>query len=235
MQSYTDIPPLDRTCSIIPIKTFAIEARWRATAIMNAVLDLDEIREGLLSSYSDKSWDVERIPGKAIFDLAAKDVILCPYEVESRIAGSGFRLGIIDIVTFPFYFALIQDVDLKRDPHCLLKINHNLLVPYIDHLQVLSVLTIHHWKENPIDDAPTHNLLSLNLEAVTRAIGSDPHFTQKQVQDVVCEYISTDVDLLLTKSPNLVWVHGEDPVMDDRYLMMERRPVDGEKKRLPRF
>ena len=34
---------------------------------------------------------------------------------------------------------------------------------------------------------------------------------------------------MLIESPNLVWVHGEDPVMDARYLLTERRPVDGGK------
>lgn len=148
--------------------------------------------------------------------------------------GPSFSAALIDVVTYPFYFALIHDVDLRKDPKALFKINLKLIAPYIGHFgEAASILSIRHSNEAPVDDAPTHNLIFHEIAALSAALQRHVHISPEEAEFVARQEIWREVGAFIEKAPNPIGVYGDEPVMDDRYVYMERRTVDGPPKRLP--
>jgi hypothetical protein len=79
----------------------------------------------------------------------------------------GFLLGACDVVTYPFYFALVYGPDLGRvdAAQMLWKINSNLLNHFFPWLKERAgVLTVFHFHERPLDNCPAHNVVLWHQE-----------------------------------------------------------------------
>lgn len=137
---------------------------------------------------------------------------------ESKIPISGnripspFTFGIVDIVVFPFFYALSHSIkiDSSQFSEFLWKANSNIITQFFPRLREFSsAITIGHFDEQPIDDAPIHNLLIWHSD--------DSNF------------IMSGINYLL--SLNMIPTHfvsASTPLMDDRYALHARRPQDGE-------
>jgi len=235
MVTFEDIPPQDPAENMLPIKTFVFEYRWYATAIINALSDSGEIRDAVWLTCINSGLEGAKIPGDRIVGMVERGLILQPYEGwVARMGGPPFSAALIDIVTYPFYFALIHDVDLRKDPKALFKININLIAPYVDHFgEAASILSLQHSNEDPIDDAPTHNLIVHEVAALSAVLQRQAHISPEEAEFVARQEIWRELRAFIEKAPNPIGVYGDDPVMDDRYVYMERRAVDGPPKRLP--
>lgn len=129
-------------------------------------------------------------------------------------APDGEPLALIDIVTYPLYLSLIYDIPLTETGGELFAINHNWLVGAFPDLPEISagMLSVFHFNEEPVDDAPTHNIVvpaDFSPGAVARLTG----------------YLAS------TTIPHF-WTTQSAPEMDDRYLFAERQPGDGPPHRL---
>jgi hypothetical protein len=100
---------------------------------------------------------------------------------------------------------------------------------------ITSVLTIPHFNEIPLDDAPFHNLICYEMKAITSALlkTSRECPSEDKARQVAIRWMTQDAKDLLERAINPICVCGEKPIMDDRYVLMERRDGDGTKKELP--
>lgn len=126
----------------------------------------------------------------------------------------GDPLALIDIVTYPLYLSLIYDIPLTEAGTELFAINHNWLTGAFPELPTrgAGVLSAFHFNEEPIDDAPTHNIV----------VPSD--FSPGAIARLTAYFARTAVPLF--------WTTRSNPQMDDRYLFAERQPGDGPPNRL---
>ena len=127
----------------------------------------------------------------------------------------GFTFGLLDIVTYPFLFMLVYPVEPETQDAAELaarhwQVNSNLLNHFYPALRhCASVLSIPHFDEEPIDDAPVHNIVL---------------WRHRQDADA----IRHNLRLLLQSNVPTHYVCRDRPIMDDRYALHERRPEDGE-------
>ena len=68
--------------------------------------------------------------------------------------------------------------------------------------------TIFHFKEEPIDDAPTHNLIYFKTKSL------------KEIKEVI--------EKIQTNGTNTIFTSRKNPIFDDRYNYMNRLQVDGD-------
>jgi hypothetical protein len=118
------------------------------------------------------------------------------------------EIGILDIVTYPFFYGIIHQID--RTPDLLWQINHNILAPFVNGLTGWAgVWSTFHWNEKPIDDAPAHNLVvfARDLDAAAKR---------------------SEVENLLARIPSraAISVTARRRVMDSRCNLLRRRSKD---------
>ncbi len=200
---YRDIPLVADRYLVEPIKTVVVDVSLMKSFYPRILLDGREKRGALINNL-DGPKTIEN------FILKLPNEILYKHlkEIESvRIndpiyigKANDFVLGIIDIVTYPFYFSLTHGINLNINERSSLiwKINSNILNHYCPLLRTLGcLLTISHFNENPIPGAPTHNLLV---------------FYNKSRKD-----IEPGVKKFLKAAPCLFYVGKSNPTMADGY------------------
>ena len=139
-----------------------------------------------------------------------------PIVLDDSGVPSGFTFGLLDIVTYPFLFMLAYSVKLdsaridNHDGGQLWMLNSNMLNHFYPTLRRFTVLTIPHWDEEPIDDAPIHNIVL---------------WPRHQGE---AETIRSHLHELTQSGVPTHFVSRSQPIMDDRYALHERRPEDGE-------
>jgi hypothetical protein len=122
-----------------------------------------------------------------------------------------FTFGLLDIVTYPFWFMLTHslDMDEKDAGGQLWRVNSNLINHFYPSLrEVAAVLTIAHVHEEPIDDAPVHNIVLWH--------------------DKTPEAIRSNLHALTQNNVPTHFVCSAQPIMDDRYAFHQRCPEDGQ-------
>ena len=139
-----------------------------------------------------------------------------PIVLDDSGVPSGFTFGLLDIVTYPFWFMLTHSVQLDAaridngDGGQLWMVNSNLLNHFYPTLRRFAVLTIPHFDEEPIDDAPIHNIVL---------------WPRHQGE---ADTIRSHLHELTQSGVPTHFVSRSQPIMDDRYALHERRPEDGE-------
>lgn len=76
MVLFEDIPSQDPADDILPIKTFVIEHRWYATAILNALSDSGDIKDAVLLTDINSGLKAAMIPGDRILGMVECGLIL---------------------------------------------------------------------------------------------------------------------------------------------------------------
>lgn len=193
-------------------KCFVVDRTMVYSAAVQAVMDGGEARELRLNAFETDPYALQ---------LGARpwpEVFASIFDEEGRttwfdlppvpVNGEAVEIGIVDIVTFPFFYGIVHQID--RTPELLWQINHNILAPFVDGLTGWAgVWSAFHWNEEPIDDAPAHNLVvfARDLDAATKR---------------------SEVEKLLARIPSraAVAVTARSRVMDSRCNLLRRRPED---------
>jgi hypothetical protein len=134
---------------------------------------------------------------------------------DARVPGD-FTFGLLDIVTYPFRFMLAYSIRLDSDRLAngdggqLWMINSDLLNHFYPSLRRFAVLTIPHFDEEPIDDAPIHNIVLWPRHR------GEADTIRSHLQELTQRGVPTH------------FVSRSQPIMDDCYALHERRPEDGE-------
>jgi hypothetical protein len=219
---YPGIPVIDANHAFYPLKTFAVDLELMPALGPRLFLDKKRAAVGTINSL-DGPADTDSFRVGMPFDklrdfLATEETRrrANPIVLDDPGAPPGFTFGLLDVVTYPFWFKLIYPV--KR--HCeddadladtAWQINSNLVnifYPALRHFA--AVLTIPHFDEEPIDDAPFHNIV----------------LWWRHREDA--DAIRTNLRGLLENTVPTHYVCRSRPIMDDRYALHERRPEDGE-------
>lgn len=210
---YTDIPVVEDGVTK-PGKLFVIEQQLMREFIIRTLGD-NEIRRGgvintLDGSYADESDVRIQLDFERAFELLTKQREIRSCNDFFLPENSSFKLGAVDIVTYPFYHALISEIDITQNPSELLwRINNNLVNQFLPHRHsALGALSIFHFNEKPIDDAPVHNIFL---------------FEDKMTDNLRQKYES-----VINSALKPIYVDIDNSVMDDRYVYQERRKEDGD-------
>lgn len=208
---YPGIPILDSTLDTNPIKTFIVDEEYKYSALLSSLMDGKNIRHVTYNCLEGNcQGDSLVVKGQDFAHAVASGVI--NFSPSSISLPNCNKIGMIDIVTYPFWFSLVNSIDMSNENlfDTIWKINHHILYPYLNLLRYFgTTYTVIHCIEQPIDDAPTHNIL--NFEKMNNH--------GKNVQNVLSE--------IYNGLPNKVIVNSKNPFMDDRYVYMTRRNEDG--------
>ncbi|MCQ9048963.1 hypothetical protein [Vibrio parahaemolyticus] len=211
---YPDIPRVKSDYMEYPSKLFVIEQELMSEFTIRVLHDGDEKRSGYVNHFygptSDKNDFRIGVPPEKIIELLSKQKERVS-NIHSLSGSKGFKFGAVDIVTYPFYYALINDIELNSHnlSDKLWRINNNLVNEFVPNISSGSgAITIFHFNESPLDDAPVHNIVL---------------FSDKSVDDLGRKY-----DLILESPLKAIYVNRESSIMDDRYLLSQRREGDGE-------
>jgi len=210
---YSEIPRIEDEYIEYPVKLFYIDINMMDAFAMRCMYDDNERRGGTINPLDGPNVKDDFLisyPANKLFtqlmnqsEKRSND----EFKINERY---GFVLGAIDIVTYPFYYALLNDtkLDNKTANDVLWKINSNLVNEYFPSLNKdYGVMSIVHVKEDPIDDAPVHNLVSfVNMDSNE----IKPRFERLCQSEI---------------KPTFVCLNT--PIMDDRYLPAQRREGDG--------
>ena len=201
-----------------PIKVFLVASEYAYTALAKAILDVDVKREGVLNTLDGPNSDGFFIkqPGiefanDVVGGRPSKGSLGLSVILDHGVNIDGHQIVLIDIVTYPVFHCLLTGLDLfcKGNEGVLWKVNHNILAPFIGVIKKCGApVTFIHLNEDPLDDAPTHNLIA---------------FTQNPFRQVD---ISQAVYELAISMPNVNIVSKSSPIMDDRYCLNKRLPKD---------
>jgi len=192
---YPDIENLYGQTEHDPIKVFLVTRPFAYSALALAATDRNEIREAVLNTLEGPNSDG-----------------FYTYQDGRKFAIDGQEIVLVDIVTYPLWHCLITGLDpfAKGNRGLLWKVNHNILAPFIDVIRECGyAYTTIHMNEQPIDDAPTHNLIMFDLRNQTRQIS-----------------VAQAIRNLAAAIPNVNIVSQSNPVMDDRYCLNKRLPQD---------
>lgn len=202
---YPDIENLYGQTEHDPIKVFLVTRPFAYSALALAATDRNEIRDAVLNTLDGPNSDGFYIyqDGRKFANDVARGRI--PVILNEGVVIDGQEIVLVDIVTYPLWHCLITGLDpFAKGSGGLWKVNHNILAPFIDVIRECGcVYTIFHMNEEPIDDAPTHNLIMFRQLSVAQAIRN-----------------------LAATIPNVNIVSQSNPVMDDRYFLNERLPQD---------
>lgn len=210
---YNDIPMAEDGVTK-PCKVFVIEEHLMREFAIRALVDNQVKRGGVINTFDGPYADKNDFRVQLDFDRAFE---MLKKQREARIGSEfflpekpSFKLGAVDIVTYPFFHALVSNIDITENTSELLwRINNNLVNQFVPNLHhALGALSVFHFNEEPIDDAPIHNILL---------------FEEKVTDNFSKKYESVINSLLQP-----IYVDAETPVMDDRYVYHERRAEDGE-------
>lgn len=211
---YPDIPRVQSDYMEYPSKLFIIEHDLMSELIMRVLHDGGERRSGYINTFdgpiADKNDLRIDVPPEKIIELLTKQKELRASNILYLSDNKGFKFGAVDMVTYPFYYALINDIELNSHnlSEKLWRINNNLVNEFIPNLDSRSgAITIFHFNESPLDDAPVHNIFL---------------FGDNSVDDLERKY-----NLILETPLNEIYVSRENSIMDDRYLLSKRREGDG--------
>ncbi|MGL5489573.1 MAG: hypothetical protein ACRDC6_25360 [Shewanella sp.] len=195
-----------------PIKVFLVTRPFAYSALALAATDRNEIRDAVLNTLEGPNSDgfYTYQDGRKFANDVARGRI--PVILNEGANIDGQEIVLVDIVTYPLWHCLITGLDpfAKGNGGLLWKVNHNILAPFIDVIRECGyAYTTIHMNEQPIDDAPTHNLIMFDLRNQTR-------------QTSVAQAIRN----LAAAIPNVNIVSQSNPVMDDRYCLNKRLPQD---------
>lgn len=137
-------------------------------------------KENLLSAgevhtvFSNTGEDIAKTQGDIVKSMKQTGIDLATSMGESLVQGRAdwqdyatYVIQAIDIVTYPFYHALIYGININNAnvSEMIWKINCNIINSSIQEFNWdYGGLSIFHFDEEPIDDAPTHNILFFNSE-----------------------------------------------------------------------
>lgn len=213
-QPFRNVPSYDLSkdyanADLVHSKMFVIDRTMVYSAAVSAVMDGKEMRELQLNAFDTTPSAMMMGPEpwqKAfarIFDDQGRTTW---FDLPAmQVKGQPMDIGIIDIVTYPFLYGMTRQIDA---PKLLWQINHNILGPYLHGFTGWAgVWSIFHWNEDPIDDAPCHNLITFapRLEPAIR---------------------KAETERLLTKLPPaaITPVTATQRVMDSRCALLQRGP-----------
>lgn len=215
-ESFSNVPAYNLSTDyedpgVVHSKMFVIDRTMVYSAAVSAVMDGGEARELQLNAFDTTPNMAVMGPEpwpKAfarIFDDQGRTTWfdLPPMQVK----GQPLDIGIIDIVTYPFLYGMTRQIDA---PKLLWQINHNILGPYLHGFTGWAgVWSVFHWNEEPIDDAPCHNLITFapRLEPAIR---------------------KAEAERLLAKVPPaaIIPVTAKQRIMDSRCALLQRGPKD---------
>lgn len=220
---YPEIPAIEPGHDFYPLKAFAVDVELVPALGPRLFLDRTKAARGTINCL-DGPADTDpfriHLPLDKLREFLAREETRrreMPMVLDDPGIPPGFRFGLLNIVTYPFRFMLTYRVkpDAKEDSGDLAarhwQVNSNLLnVFYPDLRRIGSVLSIPHFDEDPIDDAPVHNIVMLR--------GGEED----------AEAFRGNLRLLLHSGVPTHYVCRSRPLMDDRYALHERRPEDGE-------
>jgi hypothetical protein len=215
---YPDIPIIEDDHEFFSIKSFFVDVELLPALYPRLFLDGRELKEKGSINTLEGPADNASFQINVHFDKMREMLSNQenrrrsePIHFDAASVPADFTFGLLDIVTYPFWFMLTYSINLDEENtgEQLWQINSNLVNHFFPSLRLMGgVLTILHFNEEPIDDAPIHNIVLWN---------------RKDSQSI------TDYVKMLTSSHVPAhFVCVEQPFMDDRYALHERRPEDGE-------
>lgn len=209
---YPGIPNLYGETEHDPIKVFLVTRKYAYTALAFAAMDRDAIREGVLNTLDGPNGDgfIVKVNGRKFANDVARNKI--SVILDEGVDVSGHEIVLIDIVTYPMWHCLITGLDPFVDGNegLLWKVNHNILAPFIDLIRDCGYpYSFFHFNEEPVDDAPTHNIIAFDVRNPVR---------QARLPQAMRN--------LAEKLPNVNIVSETNPIMDDRYCLNQRLPKD---------
>ena len=219
---YPGIPAIEPGHAFCPLKAFAVDLELMPALGPRLFLDGGKDVRGLINCL-DGPADTDPFRMYLPFDklrefLAREETLRRKTLIVLDDPGvpPGFTFGLLDIVTYPFRFMLVyptvrDDKDAGELAAKHYQVNSNLLNLFYPSLRdVASVLSLPHFDEEPIDDAPVHNIV----------------MWRNRSEDA--DAIRTHLRRLLQSNVPAHYVCRARPIMDDRYALHERRPEDGE-------
>ncbi|HHX8581495.1 TPA: hypothetical protein ACVO3K_004687, partial [Vibrio diabolicus] len=154
---YPDIPRVQSDYMEYPSKLFIIEYDLMSEFIMRVLHDGGERRSGYINTFdgpiADKNDLRIGVPPEKIVELLTKQKELRASNILYLSDNKGFKFGAVDMVTYPFYYALINDIELNSHnlSEKLWRINNNLVNEFIPNLDSRSgAITIFHFNESPL-------------------------------------------------------------------------------------
>jgi hypothetical protein len=211
---FPELPAFEMDYPVDLYKTFVVHVSLLNAFHFRVFMDQEEKRSGVINTLKgpvDAESSPTALPFEEAYSLLRESESLMARKQITLNIETDFVLGAIDIVTFPVFYSLIHNVELSQENGGLLlwKINSNILNYYYPLLHKTDgVLSVLHFNEEPIDDAPTHNVVLFG----TRSSG--------EIRELALTLLGSQ----LTYIP----VSKRSPKMDDRYVPSERRPDDGE-------
>lgn len=219
---------LRRTENMLPVKTFVIEEKWREAVLVHAVDDGGEPCSGIHLTFPPDT-SASKMTLKQFAALAWQGGLLSGYRGVSSAGPDPFQIGLIDVVTYPVWYCLVNciSVDERNFAATMLQANHRILAPYLHGLgEFLSMVTIPHSNEHPIDDAPTHNLITCSYPSLATALLQARQCGEEAAPRMAERMVAEELSRFIATAPNPIGIRGKLPVMDDRYVYTERLPDD---------
>ena len=200
-----------------PIKVFLITRPFVYSALTLAAMDGNDIREGFLNTLDGPESDgfyIKQDGRKFANDVARGRIRVI---LDQGVNVNDHEIFMVDIVTYPFFHCLLTGYDpFSNHGNGLWKVNHNILAPFVECIRDCGyAYTFIHVNEDPIDDAPTHNLIAFTGSSFRR-IGLDQAIRN-----------------LAATIPNVNIVSKSNPIMDDRYCLNKRLAKDPPASVLP--
>lgn len=195
-----------------PIKVFLVTRHFAYSALAQATMDRHDIREAMLNTFdgpNGKGFNI-KLDGRRFANDVARGRI--PVILEEGASIDGHEIVLVDIVTYPIWHCLITGLNPFSEGNgtLLWKVNHNILAPFAGAIRECGyAYTFIHLNEQPIDDAPTHNLVMFDLRHPMQRAG-----------------IAQAIRKLADTIPNVNIVSESNPFMDDRYCLNQRLSKD---------
>ncbi len=194
------------------LKIFLITKPYVSAALIKAFLDRDQILSGGLNylegpGYYDPS--MRPVHGRTLANDIARGKVPCVCEPGADIDGE--EIVLVDIVTYPHFHCIVSGLGpYDLGPDTLWKVNHNILARYADAiLRCGYLITSIHRNEQPIDDAPAHNLVAFSARDLDQTGG-----------------VEGAIRNLARNIPSANIVSHRRPYLDDRYCLNERLARD---------
>lgn len=205
-----------------PIKLFLVTRPFAYSALALAAMDRNEIRDGVLNTLdgpADRDGFYIKENGRRFANNVARG--RAPAILDQGANIDGHEIVLVDIVTYPIWHCLITGLDpfAEGNRSLLWQVNHNILAPFIPAIKECGYpYTFFHLNEQPIDDAPTHNVIMFDLRHAVRRIS-----------------VAQAIRNLAETIPNVNIVSRDNPIMDDRYCLNTRLPKDPPCEPIPLF
>ena len=216
---FNGIPYPDPDCTQ-SVKAFVIDLPLVGALLPRLMQDQAEKRGGIVNGLEGPDGDalLVQIPFENTLQMIQNELSQRREDPVTLGKESSFILGALDIVTYPFYHALIYKMDLNAQNYSRLlwEINSNLLLYYYPDIRnSAGAITIFHFNEDPLEDAPTHNFIFFGRQ------------NSSKIRHIIQQ--------LYTSSLRPIAVSNRQPYFDDRYIYRTRRPEDGEPFNLREF